>query len=318
MKDLPSADLLGLAMAPMGERIAALRIEWSRAEDPGPLPSRAVQVAGLVVGETVRLIRLGDRSEVTGAARELSKLVARYTPDAATRHPESYRLAAGASVVLGAAGSPSSAGAEFAVLRSWNGRAKRAVELLNRAHGQALARSELRAELGDLTESHLSHLLADLESAGLALRIKEGRTVTVHLGPIAKREHVQERLTKDPLPVRFRSTERDLDPGLRRQIDGVYEHIQVSLAPVPSADLKVNAWHRRHHFEVAEPGQEGRCREVPEWLVKAGTVGHLVSKRWPMPIQGQEDLIGWVGPRTTEENPEAVPIADFEFAGFEE
>lgn len=224
VKDLPSADLLGLTLAPMTDRVAALRIEWGREEEVEvrPLPSRAVQVAGLVVGETVRLIRLGDRAEVTGAARELSKLVAQHTPDAATRHPESYRLAAGASVVLGAAGSPSSSGAELTVLNSWNGKALEAVELLSRAHGRALARSELRTELGDLTESHLTKLLRDLESSGLALRLKEGRTVTVHLGPAGKSDHVQAKLAKDPLPVRFRGTERDIEPAMRQQFEGAY------------------------------------------------------------------------------------------------
>jgi DNA-binding transcriptional ArsR family regulator len=300
MKGLPSADLLGLALAPMGERVAALRFEWGRTEEPGPFPSRAVQVAGLVVGETVRLIRLGDRSEVTGAARELSKLVAGHTPDAAVSHPESYRLAAGASVVLGAAGSPSSAGAEFAVLRSWNGKAKQAVELLNRAHGKALARSELRAELGDLTESHLSHLLADLESAGLALRIKEGRTVTVHLGPTAKRDHVQERLTKEPLPVAFRSTERDIDPGLRRQIEGVY--MQASVGSLPGPDLKVQPPPVLYHFSrAAEHWQKGLFREVPDWSEKTVLSGHLVSKEGlQRPTKAFKD--------------EDVPIADLGFA----
>jgi DNA-binding transcriptional ArsR family regulator len=214
VKDLPSPDLLNLALAPMSERVAALRSEWSRGEETGPLPSRAVQIAGLIVGETVRLIRLGSSDEVTAAALALSKVLARpETAAVAAEHPESHRLASGASIVLGAAGAPASGGGELAVLRSWSGKAKEAVEMLNRAHGHAIARSQLRSELGDLTESHLSHLLADLESAGLALRIKEGKTVTVHLGPNARSEHVQEQLSRRPLPVGFRSTERDLPAG---------------------------------------------------------------------------------------------------------
>lgn len=299
MNQLPSPDLLGLAMAPMRERVAALRAEWSRVEEPGPLPSRAVQVAGLVVGETVRLIRLGEPAEVTGAARELSKLVARHTPDAATLHPESYRLAAGASVVLGAAGSPSSAGAEFAVLRSWNGKAKRTVELLNRAHGKALARSELRAEFDDLTESALTHLLADLESAGLALRIKEGRTVTVHLGPIARRDHVQERLETDhrPLPVAVRGTERDLDPSLRRQIDGIYKGIQVPLEP--RANLKILSGRDHEHYVQAH---QFFCDVEPDQKRGRGELGAI-------------GVLGLVDSRVGEEGNEAEAISDLELAG---
>ncbi len=276
VKDLPSVDLLGLTLAPMSERLAALRIEWGRHEQSGPLPSRAVQVAGLVVGETVRLIRLGDRSEVTGAARELSKLVAQNTPDAATRHPESYRLAAGASVVLGAAGSPSSAGAELTVLNSWNGKALEAVELLNRAHDRTLARSELRSQLGDLTESHLTHLLRDLEAAGLALRIKEGRMVTVHLGPSGKSDHVQARLAKDPLPVRFRGTERDIDPGARRRAAGemqglYYQPLNSSIQFQVKAESKAISSSKP---SFAPP--IGLAGEGSEWMAAKGPIQSLV------------------------------------------
>lgn len=320
VKDLPSADLLGLTLAPMPERLAALRVEWSRDEESGSLPSRAVQVAGLVVGETVRLIRLGSRPEVTGAARELSKLVAQQTPDAATRHPESYRLAAGASVVLGVAGSPSSGGAEFTMLQSWNGKAKQTVELLTRAHGQALARSDLRGKLGDLTESHLSHLLADLESAGLALRIKEGRMVTVHLGPTGRSEHVRERLGKDPLPVRFHSTERNVDPALRQQIESVYSGGRVPVEMIVIGDPKESA-SRKHRHRVIKGGPgELRC-DLPEWKMVTGGADHVFTKGMIRPlaqIQGLDNHVFPFGSHTTEENLEVEMAADLGYAELDE
>ena len=287
VNDLPSADLLGLTFAPMSERVVALRIEWGREEEEeeaGALPTRAVQVAGLVVGETVRLVRLGDRPELTGAARELSKLVAQHTPVAATRHPESYRLAAGASVVLGAAGSPSSAGAELNVLNSWNGKALEAVELLNRAHGRALARSELRSELGDLTESHLTKLLRDLESAGLALGIKEGRTVTVHLGPTGKSDHVQARLAKEPLPVLFRGTERDIDPAARRAVEDAYAPSWSSVKGM-FGESKVIA-SSKHHFSPSV----GELYGAPMPMAVEGAIERLVAKtHLQRPISFGED-----------------------------
>jgi DNA-binding transcriptional ArsR family regulator len=213
-----STDLFSLALAPMSARVRALEFAWDQPEKPGPLPSRTVQIAGLIVAETVRLIRLGGRPELTEGALELAQLMARPgIEEIAVAHPESHRLAGGSSVVLGVASAPSSGGGELAMLRSWNGKAREAVELLSRAHGRALARSELRSELGDLTESHLSHLLSDLESSGLALRIREGKTVTVHLGPTGRSEPVQERLASHQLPsLKYSGPARDFDTAATR------------------------------------------------------------------------------------------------------
>lgn len=208
-----TSDLFSLALAPMSARVSALKQAWALPEEPGPLPTRSVQIAGLVVAETVRLIRLGDRSELAEGALELARLIARAEIEAiASVYPESHRLASGAAVVLGAASAPSSGGGEMAVLRSWNGKAREAVELLSQAHDKALARTELRSALGDPTESHLSHLLADLESSGLAVRIREGRTVTVHLGPTGRSEQVQDQLApRRPPSLKYWSPMRDLD-----------------------------------------------------------------------------------------------------------
>jgi hypothetical protein len=210
---IPAPDLFSLALAPMSARVNALEQAWTLPEESGSLPSRSVQIAGLIVAETVRLIRLGDRSELADSALELAQLVARAEADAvAAIHPESHRLASGAALVLGAASAPSSGGGEMAVLRSWNGKAREAVELLSQAHDKALTRIELRSALGGPTESHLSHLLADLEASGLAVRIREGKTVTVHLGPNGRSEEVQERLApRQPPSLKHWGPMRDLD-----------------------------------------------------------------------------------------------------------
>ncbi len=214
--ELVLTDLFSLALKPLSARVRALDQAWQQPEELGPLPSRAVQIAGLIIAETVRLIRVGGRAELAEGALELTQLVVR--PDSETLavdHPESFRLASGASVVLGVANAPSSGGGELAVLRSWNGRAREAVELLNQAHGKAIPRSELRQALGDLTESHLSHLLADLEASGLAVRIREGKTVVVHLGPTGRGDLVQGQLSSRELPdLKYRGPARDVDDGV--------------------------------------------------------------------------------------------------------
>jgi hypothetical protein len=210
---IPAPDLFSLALAPMSARVSALEQAWALPEEPGPLPPLSVQIAGLIIAETVRLIRLGNRSELAEGALELAQLVARAEAETIVNsHPESHRLASGAAVVLGAASAPSSGGGEMVVLRSWNGKAREVVELLSRAHDKALARTELRSALGDPTESHLSHLLADLEASGLAVRIREGKTVTVHLGPTGRSEQVQEQFTPpQPPSLKYWGPMRDLD-----------------------------------------------------------------------------------------------------------
>lgn len=213
LEDPSSLDLLSLAEAPMGERIAVLETAASVPDEGDALQPLAVQVANLVLAEAVRLIRLGTREELTEAADELARLMISATARSLARlHPEAHRLASGATVALIAAGAPQSPGAEEAVLRSWSGRALRAVSLLYEADGHSLPRAELRRALGDPEESYLSHLLADLEGAGLAIRIREGRTVRVHLGPTAREEHVRRRVAPAAYP-RWGKNGPDRDPG---------------------------------------------------------------------------------------------------------
>jgi hypothetical protein len=205
-------DLLSLAREPLAKRVAALRSVWSETAPAGPLPSRAAQISGLIVTEAIRLIRLGTGVELADASLELARLLNR--PDGRTlaeRDAEAARLVNGAAVALAAAATPSSPGARLMVLRSWSGKAKEAVRILAEAQGQAMARSELRVRLEEPTESHLSHLLGALESSGLIVRSREGRNVTVHLGPIAREDEVQELIASPPAPTwGTGSGERDL------------------------------------------------------------------------------------------------------------
>src|SRR3954447_11351797 len=60
----------------------------------------------------------------------------------------------------------------------------RALLELLAAEGQPVSRAEVKRRLG-MAESHLSHLLADLEASGLIVRIRgqKGQGVLVDLGP---------------------------------------------------------------------------------------------------------------------------------------
>lgn len=198
-------DLLSLAVAPMSDLLAALDTEARsapvREQDRRRMPSRALQISHLVVAETVRLIRVGTRPELSAAAVATTGMLARASGQRlADHHREAHRLLAGASVVLGAANSPASSAGELTVLRSWNGKASEAVALISQAPDYELPRARLRELLG-IDESHMSHLLADLEASGLVVRRRFGREVTVYLGPTGHTDRVQERLPDVNVPT---------------------------------------------------------------------------------------------------------------------
>ncbi len=194
-----SRDLLSLTKAPIAELIEALKQERTEATladgDEGggaSLPPRSLQIAELLAAETVRLIRLGTRAELTEARLDLARAVAsKETAELGDEQPKVRRLLTGSAVALSFATAPSSAAGELAVLRSWNGMAAEVVALVDQAPEKYLRRAELR-ELLDIDESHLSHLLADLESANLIARRRSGREVTVHLGRTGRSRHVAE------------------------------------------------------------------------------------------------------------------------------
>ncbi|HWX43800.1 MAG TPA: hypothetical protein VNY52_00590 [Solirubrobacteraceae bacterium] len=216
---LAPRDLLSLMSAPMLELLAELDAAASDTEED-VVPSRAVQIGDLVVAEAVRLIRLGTRVEVVDAAMAVSQaLVGPTARRLAPQNAEAQRLLFAASTMLVAAMSPSSNGGELTVLRSWNGKALEAVRLVAAEPTQVLERIELRKEL-KVEESHLSHLLGDLEAAGLVERIREGRTVKVHLGPTARTDHVAKllQLVEDEQPGASRRAELAQREGLVREV----------------------------------------------------------------------------------------------------
>lgn len=188
--------MLGLSKARMPDLVAALEEARSLHEEPTGIPRRSKRVARLMMREAIRLIRLGTRSEITDAALELSKARKRSLSEGAEEfHSFSQRMLTSACDALTAASPPSSGGGEMTLLRSWNGKAKQAVSIVSQAQGRAIPRADLRVQL-DVDESYLSHLLAELEAAGLIVRVRSGRTVMVHLGMVGRSDHVQELLPK--------------------------------------------------------------------------------------------------------------------------
>jgi DNA-binding transcriptional ArsR family regulator len=187
-----STDLLTLAREPDLSRLLSALFEAGTLEEkPGPLPSRANQIARMIVAEAIRLVRLGTQTELADAGVQLVRALT--GSDAATLaagFPEADRLLNGATVAVRGATSPDSSGGALTVLRGWNGKALRALEMLEREPGGEISRSELRERLG-VEESYLSKLLGAMEAAGLVVRIREGRTTAVHVGPAARSSEVR-------------------------------------------------------------------------------------------------------------------------------
>ena len=189
------ADLFALASAPMAELLEALAQALSApGERSRSLPARSSQLVDLVIAEVVRLIRLGATSDLARDARRLSRATTgRRGTRLADADANVHRRLEAASIVLSAAAAPTSRGGELNVLRAWSGKARRLVAMVASAEGESLPRARCRKDL-ELSESAFSHLLADVEEAGLLVRVKQGRDVTLHLGTAARLPHVRELL----------------------------------------------------------------------------------------------------------------------------
>ncbi len=190
--------MLSLQKARMPELVAALEEEQTLQGEERALPRRARRVARILMTEAIRLIRVGTRAEIADAALELAEALTRPSAERLKElHPAAHRLLTSASDALAAATPPSSGGSEMTLLnpRSWNGKSREAVAILSGSEGRSMPWAELRERLR-ISKSHLSHMLSELEAAGLVVRVRSGRNVTVHLGVVGRSEHVQKMLPR--------------------------------------------------------------------------------------------------------------------------
>jgi hypothetical protein len=213
--DLRGADLDGILQA-----VDAL------AGASGPTsPGRLAIAVELAVDELVRLVRQADLAELRAATATLQRYVSgpRGTALEAVA-PDALDQLDGLLPVLAAAASPSSRAGADMVLRSWDGRPREVVEHLAAVTGHRLPRARLREQLG-ISESHLSHLLADLEAAGLAERVRTPgrRAVDVVLGPVGLRMADEGLVPVPPDGDRWLRPSMDLDildqPGWEQKLE---------------------------------------------------------------------------------------------------
>jgi DNA-binding transcriptional ArsR family regulator len=256
-----SRDLFSLSEAPLATLTEELLDERTLADPGGIAPPRAEQIADLVLFAVVRLVRLATPAQIADAGVEVSRrLIGAPGEELGRRFPRAHRILDAASLVLGAAASPASGGGEVAVLRAWNGLALNAFVAISLAPGQSMARSELRRELGHIDESHLSHILADLEDAALIARIRDGRNVTVHLGPRGHEKHVRELVPKPRTGLSHSSTglgtpgQAEASPPIANRFDENDGYLQGEdeLAGASNSPAQVGFSHATYEFDIVE------------------------------------------------------------------
>jgi DNA-binding MarR family transcriptional regulator len=150
-----------------------------------PSEERIEALDGLISSRTLWLLKDGDRSQLLDEALQLAQVLESAAGTALDTHdPATHGAWCGFRDLMTEAARRSDPLFVNSLLRSTGGRGEAILELLA-ASPAPVPRPEIRRNL-DLSESHLSHLLRDLEKAELVVRVRaEGRRgVLVKLGRI--------------------------------------------------------------------------------------------------------------------------------------
>jgi DNA-binding MarR family transcriptional regulator len=139
----------------------------------------------LLFDRTFFLLREAPRDQVQTENRSLQRfLCAPPAQQLRQRDPELFGSWAALGDLWTEAARRSDRAAASTILASQGGRGREVLEILA-AEGGPLARGEVRQRTG-LSESHLSHVLRDLEEGDLIERTREGREVVLDLGEVGR------------------------------------------------------------------------------------------------------------------------------------
>jgi DNA-binding MarR family transcriptional regulator len=175
-------DLSGLRDAPLAE-VAPL-LERAAAEQE---LEHLEAVTALLLDRAFQVLRQGSRQDVLEEAKSLNRVLAGAGGESLKSNlPLVYGGWSALGELLSEAARRSDRAAVESILLATRGHGQLLLELLAR-EGRPLPRTEVRSRLG-LGESHLSHLLRDLEEADLIARYRpEGsREVLLELGPAGR------------------------------------------------------------------------------------------------------------------------------------
>lgn len=169
-RDLPPAEI-----APLLEKVG-----------DNPEERALSTLTALLMNRALRLLRQGSRQEVLDEALMLNRFLA--LPAGARLkeiRPDAFGGWTALGELLSAAGRSSSRAAIPSILLGTRGRD--VLELLA-SENRPCPRSEIKRRLDFKSESHLSHLLRDLEEADLIVRYRPegGKEVLVERGPVGR------------------------------------------------------------------------------------------------------------------------------------
>jgi DNA-binding MarR family transcriptional regulator len=161
-----------------------------RAATEGPGPDRLAHVGSVILDRTLHLLREASREQILEECVALQKFLEGPGRQHQERSPEVYGSWTGLSQLLAEAARRSDRAALESILLGHKGLGRKVMETLAE-RGGPVPRTEVREKLA-LSESHLSHLLRDLDEADLIVRHRPRgtREILIELGP-AGRELVQ-------------------------------------------------------------------------------------------------------------------------------
>jgi DNA-binding HxlR family transcriptional regulator len=152
------------------------------------------RVTALLIDRLVFLLRAAPRSQIVEESADLSRMFGSgYFEGVKDEQPAAAGAWEALADVLSEAGRRTDHAAIDSILASSNGLPRTIIDELAQRSGR-IRRAELRGVL-NVTESYLSHILREMERAGLIVRIRsdEKKEVTIELGPIG-REVVDQQL----------------------------------------------------------------------------------------------------------------------------
>ena len=169
-------DLTGLGDADFETEIRPL-LEILAA-DPQPRPARRVRA--VLLDRTLTRLRAASRSEIADEAYALHRFLDSEAGETLARTgPELFGGLSAIARLLSAAADRADPAAVESILRNHKGRGQQVLEVLA-GRGEPIPRAVLRRRLG-MSESHLSHVLRELEEADLVVRYPSGKEVMVDL-----------------------------------------------------------------------------------------------------------------------------------------
>ncbi len=176
-------DLTGLGHADFEEKI--LPLLEALAENPRLKTSRRVR--SVLLNRALILLRTGSRSEIDDESYALYRFLDSPSGERLQQgDPEVFGGLSAVARLLDAASQRIDRAAVDSILRNHKGRGQQVLEAVA-AHGQAMPRSLLRSRL-EMSESHLSHVLRELEEADLIVRYRpgKGKEVVVDLAHVGR------------------------------------------------------------------------------------------------------------------------------------